>query len=89
MRKVEVPEELSVELASGQSEVMSDEEDTLHKDIEDKSFRTFGISANKMTNTHQTNFKTGKSISLDPLPGLPEFIEDLLNNQNHNPKTVS
>ena len=80
MRKVEVPEELS--------EVMADEE-THHKDLEESSFRNNGISADKMTNTHKTNFKTGKPKSLDPLPDLPEFIEDLLNNPNQNPKTVS
>ena len=67
---------------------MADEE-TPHKDLEESSFRNNGISANKMTNTHKTNFKTGKPKSLDPLPGLPEFIKDLLNNPNQNPKTVS
>ena len=52
-------------------------------------FQNVEISANKMTNTHQTNFKTGKPKSPDLLPGLPEFIEYLLKNQNQNPKTVS
>jgi hypothetical protein len=88
MRKMEVSEESSEETALGQSEVMADE-DTPHKELEQKPFRTFGISANKMTNTHQTNFETGKSKTQDPLPGLTEFIEDLLNNPKHNQKTVS
>ena len=59
-----VPEKLSVEMASGQSEGMAGEE-TPHKELEEKSFRTFGISDNRITNTHNTNFKTENPLLLD------------------------